>query len=359
MSGLDVTAVRADIPALNRLLYLNTGTVGPLPAPVRDAMVGALDLDVAKGRASGRRFARAAERLDETRHLLAGLVGAQPEQLALTSGTTDGIERVLSTQPWQPGDRVLTTALEHPDVLTTIRHTADRHALTAVVVNADTAEDLTANLARELAAGARLVVVSHVTFGAGLVLPLSKVIAAAHAQGARVLVDGAQAVGAIEIDTLALGADFYAFPLQKWLLGPEGAGGLVVRDGAREIHSATPPAIWEGVRAALLWRKGHGHQRFSEAVRENAARLRELLVGLPGVEVVTPGDQAGLVAVHVSGTDPLEVAKALGRQRIATRGITEIGAVRLSAGPFLTGGELEQVACAVGNLASEKGVLTW
>lgn len=355
MRGLDVTAVRADIPALNRLRYLNTGTVGPLPAPVRDAMAGALDLDVAKGRASGRRFARAAERLDETRHLLAGLVGAQPEQLALTSGTTDGIERVLSAQPWQPGDRVLTTALEHPDVLAAIRNAADRHSLAAVVVRGDTAEELSTNLARELAAGARLVVISHVTFGAGLLIPLSKVIAAARAEGARVLIDGAQAVGAIEVDVTALGGDFYAFPLQKWLLGPEGAGGLVVREGTRENQSATPPAIWEGVRAALLWRERHGHQLFSEAVRKNAARLRELLVGLPAVEVVTPAGQAGLIAIRLAGTDPLEAAKALGEQRIATRGITEIGAVRLSAGPFLTGGELEQVARAVGNLASEKG----
>ncbi|MEU6797053.1 aminotransferase class V-fold PLP-dependent enzyme [Nonomuraea wenchangensis] len=354
---LDVTGLRAGIPALSRLVYLNTGTAGPLPSAVREAMLGALDADVARGRASGRRFARIAEGFDEARALLAGLVRARPADVVLTGGTTDGIERVLAGTPWTRGDRLLTTALEHPDVLRAVRATARRHDLDLVVIGTagQSPEEVAAGVIAGLG-GSRLAVVSHVTYGAGAVLPIGEITAAARARGALVLVDGAQAVGAIDVDVPALGADFYAFPGQKWLLGPEGTGALIVTTAAHRQAASEPGGksalLWAGLRAALRWRIEHGHERLVEAVRQGAALARAELAAIPGVTVATPSRHAGLVAFRLPAADPLAVAAALGTHRIATRGIPEIGVVRLSCGPFNTGEEIAFTAGAVRDLAA-------
>ncbi|MEV6981722.1 aminotransferase class V-fold PLP-dependent enzyme [Sphaerisporangium sp. NPDC051017] len=363
VTPLDVTALRAGIPALARLVYLNTGTAGPLPRAVRDAMLDALDADLDRGRASARRFARIAEGFEEARALLAGLVRADAGEVALTGGTTDGIERVLAAMPWSRGDRLVTSPLEHPDVLEAARATARRYDLDLVVAGpaGQTPEEIAEALVTATR-GARLVVVSHVTYGAGVVLPIGRIAAAARARGALVLVDGAQAAGALDVDVHALGADFYAFPGQKWLLGPEGTGALVVTRAAdRRPASAFEPGaksamLWAGLRAAVRWRVEHGHERLVEAVRRGAELARAQLAAIPGVPVLTPARHAGLVAFRLPGADPLAVAAALGARRIATRGIPEIGAVRLSCGPFTTDGELTFAAETVRSLALEKAV---
>ncbi|SCL22870.1 L-cysteine/cystine lyase [Micromonospora pallida] len=362
---LDLVAVRADLPAVDRLVYLNTGTAGPLPTPVRDAMVTALDADLTLGRASGRRFARFAEHLAETRDLLARLVGADADEIVPTTGTTDGVTRVLAAQPWAAGDRVLVTVLEHPDVLRAVRDVAGRHHATVVVVPGATPEEIGANLSRELAGGARLVVVSHVTYGAGLVLPVPEIVAAARRHRAAVLVDGAQAVGAIRVDVRVLGADYYAFPGQKWLLGPEGVGALVVAHGSAGLPAAAfgpgmpSPVLWEGLRAALGWRERHGTQRFPAAVVAGAAELRRELAGIPQVEVLGLGAEAGLVTIRLPDVDAARVVAALGARRIATREIAETDGVRLSHGPFTTAQERRLVVDAVAELARERGTETW
>ncbi|WP_214104177.1 aminotransferase class V-fold PLP-dependent enzyme [Acrocarpospora catenulata] len=347
-AGLDVAAVRADLPALAGLVYLNTGTAGPLPRRVRDAMTAALDADLARGRASGRRFARIAEGLREARALLAGLVHADAAEIVLTTGTTDGIQRVLAAQPWSPGDHVLTTCLEHPDVLEAVRAAARRHNLHVDVAGEpeQSAEEIAASVLARIGR-ARLAVVSHVGYATGAVLPVERITAEARRHGALVLVDGAQAVGAIDVDVAALGADFYAFPGQKWLLAPEGTGALVVRGAGLPASGTSPGLLWAGLREAVRWRREHGHQDLLDAVARGAGLARRLLADIPGVRVLTPARHAGLVAFRVPGADPLGVAAELGARRIAVRGIPESDAVRLSCGPFTTEDELVLAARAV------------
>src|SRR5205814_1779679 len=85
----------------------------------------------------------------------------------------------------------------------------------------------------------RLVALSHVSFSTGARLPIERIATLAHSVGARVLVDGAQAVGAVPIDVHALDVDYYAWPGQKWLFGPEGTGALYVRRACQADLKAT------------------------------------------------------------------------------------------------------------------------
>ena len=151
--------------------------------------------------------------------------------MGLTHNTTEGMNIGLSGLDWGAGDEVVTTTLEHGGALLPLYQLHRRHGVRitfADVGNGERDAALTA-IERAIHPGVRMVVLSHVTWGTGAVLPIGEIAQLAHEAGAQVLVDGAQSVGALPVDVHALDVDVYAFPGQKWLCGPEGTGGLYVK----------------------------------------------------------------------------------------------------------------------------------
>lgn len=353
----DLDAIRRDLPALASLAYLNTGTEGPLPAAAAQAMREAVDEDERRGRISGKRFEKMELQLAECRALMGGMVGVGPTQVALTGGTVDGLRAVLDRLGLAKGDRVVTTDIEHPAALAPLERLAARRGVQLdriAISTAATDADIVAAFGRALAPGARLVMVSHVAYSTGRVLPVAAIAEAAREAGALVLVDGAQAVGAIRVDFARTGADFYAFPGQKWLLGPEGAGALAVAprslasicDDVAELECGTASKpVWAGMRAALAWRRGlAGEAGLSGLIAANAARLRGRLAEIDGIELVTPPAAAGLLTFGVRGLSARELVAALGARRLAVRDVPGTGWVRVSCGFFNSAAELDAVA---------------
>jgi L-cysteine/cystine lyase len=233
--------------------------------------------------------------------------------------------------------------------------------------------------------GTRLVALSHVAWGTGAVLPIAAVAELAHARGALVVVDGAQAAGAIPVDVASLGVDFYAISAQKWLLGPEAMGALAVAPGV--VATARPSfAGWfsfESVDtkgAARFWpdaRRFEGtgfhrpavvgmarslgwlsmyigldwiHERAGSLARGAARRL----AAIPGVELLTPLHQmATLVSFRIAGWTADAALAELGARVFAiARPIADRDAIRISVGFFNTEAELERFAEAVALLAA-------
>jgi L-cysteine/cystine lyase len=198
-------------------------------------------------------------------------------------------------------------------------------------------------------------------------------------------VDGAQSVGAIPVDPAATGADVYAVPGQKWLLGPAGTGALWVRPGALERvrptfggwfsfedvdlrGTGTPwpsarrfeasqyhdPSVvgvarscgWLSMYVGLDW-------VYARAARL-AGRAADVLAGIPGVELLTPRRRmATLVTFRIAGWTANEAVEELGRRAFAiTRSIPPLDAVRISVGFFNTDAEVERFAGAVAELAA-------
>ncbi|MFN8202591.1 MAG: aminotransferase class V-fold PLP-dependent enzyme [Solirubrobacteraceae bacterium] len=210
--------LRARFPVLRTTAYLNAGTCGPLA----DATVGAaratLDAAAAEGRARPM-FERMLAAQGGQRAAYAARLGAAPQDVALTTSTSDGMVRVLAGLDLGPEDEVVTSDQEHPGLLGPL---AALHRRTGAHVRIVPF----AGVAEAVGPSTRLVACSHVSWVGGELAPAElRDVAAA---GVPVLLDGAQGVGAIAVDVGALGCTFYAGAGQKWLCGLIGTGLLYV-----------------------------------------------------------------------------------------------------------------------------------
>jgi L-cysteine/cystine lyase len=224
---MDVAALRAQFPVMEQLAYLNTGSVGPLPRSASEAVALELDRAGSEGRGGKAHFEHAAALADRLRARVAGLLGCEPWEVALTGATTDGVNAVLSGLDLEPGDEILTTDEEHPGLLAPLGLARRRRGVTVRIAPFD-------EIAGAIGPRTRLVACSHVSWLTGRVIDA----AALSSSGVPVLLDGAQGLGAIPVDVRELGCDYYAASGQKWLCGPIGSGYLYVRE--ESIYGLSP-----------------------------------------------------------------------------------------------------------------------
>jgi L-cysteine/cystine lyase len=350
---------RARFPVLERYAYLNAGTFGPLSRATLETMAKLRSWEAVHGRASRSYFDEMLERRERVRTLLAGQIGVPAGNLALTESTTQAVHVAVIGLGLGPGDEVVTTDAEHFG-LTGPLVAAGATLRVARVRDAPAAEVLDL-IAREVSPRTRLVATSAVSWIDGKVFPWHELREATQVP---ILVDGAQAAGAIEVD--ATGADFFTVSAQKWLCGPDATGALYVaepealaprivgypaaetydiaagtwqpKDGARRFDPGFQPATSvAGLEAALA---DLPDGRFERA-RELAERCRELLLQ-QGHDVVTEPGQATLVSFRWDGDTAAAVA-ALGERRGIVRELPGTGLLRASVGWWNDGSDLERL----------------
>jgi len=212
---VDVLGLRAEFPVLRTRAYLNAGTDGPLPDGAVQAAAGELEREAADGRTFAH-FERRKELNGQLRAAYAGALGADPDDVALTTCTSDGMAQTIAGLALSEGDEIVTSDEEHPGLLGALGAARELRG-------ASIREVPMADVAAAVGPRTRLVACSHVGWMSGLLAPseLAQV-------DVPVLLDGAQGVGAVPVDVRALGCDAYAGAGQKWLCGPDGLGMLYV-----------------------------------------------------------------------------------------------------------------------------------
>lgn len=261
---IDRTAARSWFDLDPDLVFLNHGSYGALPRPVREAqaaLADALEADPI-------RFMDAAPgRVAEVRAAVAASVGARAQDLAFVENATAGVSTVLRSRRWAAGDRVVVTSHGYGEVRRAVEWLGRRYGVVvdevALPLPIDGPEVVVEAVAPRIP-GAALVIIDLITSPSALLLPAAEVVALCRAAGVPVLVDAAHGPGQVALDLDALGADWVVGNLHKWWFAPRGTALLWAAPRAQAeldplvlSHGAAqgfPTAFdWTGTRDPTAW----------------------------------------------------------------------------------------------------------
>ena len=224
---MSLTALRSEFPILERIAYLNAGTDGPVPRAAQEAAAREVAAEVEEGRVTAH-FERRFELMGELRAGYAELLGCPVDDLALCTGTSEGLGKVLAGMDIGPGTEIVTSTDEHPGLIGPLIAARQRGAEIRAVPFAQ--------LADAVRRSTTLVACSHINWRTGEVAPAELADI-----GVPVILDGAQGAGAVPVDVLKLGCAVYAAAGQKWLCGADGTGMLYIApEFATQVRSIAP-----------------------------------------------------------------------------------------------------------------------
>ncbi len=380
-----VDALRAQLPAVQKLGYFNTGTYGPIPVVAQQAAQAVLERELEQGRIipSGYEINRGRNR--RLAALAADVFGADPDEIALTHSACEGLNSALMGMTWQRGDEIVTTGEEHPGLLLPLSLMAHRFGtITRFADISDASRSVTEAIAQQITPRTRVIALSHVMWSTGAVLPLGEICQLARERGLMVVVDAAQSAGNVPVDLHRLGVDAYAMAGQKWLCGPESTGFLFVRrDRFADIAptfarygqfessgyflpgaGATRYEIGEfsgsviaAQEASLNWLRDEVVMDWAYAqILANASEFHRRLSALDGVAVMTPElAMAGLVNFSVDGMTPQDVVTAVYDRGFIIRSVDTrpcTVSARASVGWWNTDEEIAGITEAIAEIAA-------
>ena len=352
-TALAPSALKAQFPGLaGDWHYLDTAATAQKPQAVIDATVAAMGRDYATVHRGV--YARSAEMtlaFEAARRKVAGFIGGQEHEIVFTRGATEAINLVAQT--WgqanlKAGDRVLLSTLEHHSNIVPWQLLRERTGIAIDVcpLTGDGQIDLDA-AERMLTSAHKLVAFAHVSNVLGSVLDAPRAVALAHGVGAKILLDGCQAVPRVAVDVAALGCDFYVFSAHK-LYGPTGIGALwgkadlfdamppwhgggamIDRVTFERTTYAPPPARFEagtpaiieaiGLAAAIDYVQAIGLEAIGAHEMALAATARDELRRLNAVTVFGPDESAGIVSFALNGVHPHDLGTILDEEGVAIR----------------------------------------
>jgi cysteine desulfurase/selenocysteine lyase len=340
----------ADFPAIpDGWAYLDSAATAQKPQAVIDAITRAYGETYATvHRGVYQRSAEMTLAFEASRRRVAEFINARaPEEIVFVRGATEGIN--LVAQSWgrdnlRPGDRVLLSMLEHHSNIVPWQLVGAE--IDVVPLTADHRIDLEA-CAAMIRPEHKLVALGHVSNVLGSVLDAKRAAEIAHSAGAKLLLDGCQAVPRLPVDVQELDCDFYVFSGHK-LYGPTGIGVLWARSeileamppwqgGGAMIDKVTfekttfapPPARFEpgtphvvgviGLHAAIDYVSGIGLGAIHAHEAALVAEARDTLRGIKSVRLFGPEDSAGIVSFAVEGVHPHDVGTILDEEKVAIR----------------------------------------
>ncbi|NDJ23360.1 aminotransferase class V-fold PLP-dependent enzyme [Nostoc sp. B(2019)] len=369
---------REQFPALANKTYFNYGGQGPMPQGAMDAITQTQAHIQHIGPFGNEAYRWIAPQIQATREAIASELHVPTETITFTENVTVGCNIAIWGIEWHAGDSILLSDCEHPGIIATAQEISRRFAVevtTCPLMATLNEGDPVQVIAHHLRPNTRLVVLSHVFWNTGQVLPLDKIVDVCKKNNSSLLIDAAQSVGALPLNLTELGVDFYAFTGHKWLCGPAGVGGLYVKPEAREslkptfiglrgivVDSQSQPVDWlpdgrryevstlayplyVGLREAIAIHQqwGTSQERYEQICRNSDYLWRQLLA-LPDVKCLrTSQPQSGIVSFQLTKQPQasLKLVQFLESQKILTRTIAHPNCIRASVHYFTVESEID------------------
>jgi cysteine desulfurase/selenocysteine lyase len=403
----NVAAIRRDFPILNErvngrpLVWLDNAATTQKPQAVIDRLVHFYSHENSNiHRAAHELAARATDAYEGARATVQRFLGASsPEEIVFVRGATEAVNLVAQSWGRQnilSGDEIIISHLEHhANIVPWQQLASEKGARLRVIPVDDSGQILLDEYQKLLNSRTKLVAIAQVSNALGTIVPVREVSELAHRAGARVLIDGAQAVSHMPVDVRSLGADFYVFSGHK-IFGPTGIGVLYGaadiletmppwQGGGNMIAAVTferttyqkPPARFEagtgniadaaGLAAALDYLSRLGMANIDRYEHDLLAYATAALQAVPGLRLIgTAREKASVLSFVLQGHDPVAVGSALNREGIAVRaghhcaepilhrfGVT--ATVRPSLAFYNTCEEVDTLAGALHRLVAQSG----
>lgn len=357
-------SIRSQFLLSRGLIYFNTGSLGPSPMAVVQAVERAsrsLEQDPVS-----QNWGPLGEAMESVRGKVASFINGSPADVVLTRNTTEGLSMVAQSLALNAGDELITTTLEHGGAEVGLEQMVSDYGAVLrradIPLNVQSSAEVVRAVIAQVTPKTRGIWLSHVNTATGMVMPFPLLADACRKQGILLVADGAQAVGNVPVDVQALGVDAFACSGHKWLFGPKETGFLwtrpgfswarkpvFIRDGYGTYTRSSGTrnvSSFIGLGAALDWHREVGLEAMIEHARSLRSRLEDQMADMGGLEVISPRREdltSAIFSISLTRSKNAEVYQALRKVNIVVKVLPQHNALRISCCVFNTPEEIDEL----------------
>lgn len=330
--GVYWSAVQRHFLFQEGVIMMNNGTVGPMPKPVFNTLMKTFKVQATNPYDT---YAYIPRKIEEVRRKVAGFIKADPEEVAITRNTTEGMNFIANGLDLKEGDEVILSTMEHPGGTHPWNLKEKRFGVKIVYVPIGlppaSVDEFVSGFEKNITPRTKVISISHTVYISGLISPLKELCKMAHEKGILVLADSAHGIGMLDLDMKEMDIDFFATSPYKWLGAPTGVGVLYIKkDHLDKVWATLATGGWDnsasarkfeavGQRAdaltlalgeAIDFQSHIGKQRIERRIKTLAGYLKRELTKIPGVKLHTSQDpyiSGGLTAFSIEGVEPIKV----------------------------------------------------
>ncbi len=330
--GVYWSAVQRHFLFQEGVIMMNNGTVGPMPKPVFNTLMKTFKVQATNPYDV---YAYIPRKKEAVRRKVAEFINANPEEVAITRNTTEGLNFVANGLDLEEGDEVILSTMEHPGGTHPWNLKEKRFGVKIVYVPIGllpaSVDEFVGGFEKTITPKTKVISISHTVYISGLISPLKELCKMAHEKGILVLADSAHGIGMLDLDMKEMDVDFFATSPYKWLGAPTGVGVLYIKkEHLDKVWATLATSGWDnsesakkfeavGQRAdaltialgeAIDFQSHIGKQRIERRIKALAGYLKRELTKIPGVKLHTSQDpyiSGGLTAFSIEGIEPIKV----------------------------------------------------
>jgi selenocysteine lyase/cysteine desulfurase len=355
--------VRKQLLVPEKRIYLNTGSLGPCPVHIIDAMhalTRQLEMNPVR-----ENWGPLGNQMELVRKKVADFIHAAVDEIVLTRNTTEGLSLIAQSLSIKEGDEIITTTLEHGGAEVGLEFLVKTKGAVLKKIELPlpvrSAEEVVSAVEKNITSRTKLILLSHVNTVTGMIMPFAEIARLSRPKGIFLLADGAQAPGTTPVDVKALGVDAYSASGHKWLMGPKETGFLYINKAVQEsvkpafIHSGNEAytassgtrnvATIIGLGMAIDFITSIGLEKIQQRTLQVRNYCLAELKKIKGLKVISPESRSlstGIVSFSLNTVKNTDVFHQLNEQDIIVKLLTQHNAIRISCHLFVSKQDIDQ-----------------
>lgn len=365
--------VRKQLLVPANIIYLNSGSLGPCPVNIIDAMhANTRQLEM---NPVGENWGSLGNQMELVRKKVADFIHADVEEMVITRNTTEGLNLIAQSIPLNEGDEIITTTLEHGGGEVGLEFLIKTKGAVVKKIElpmpCNRVEEVVKMIEKNITPKTKVLMLSHVNTVTGLLMPLAEIAKITKPKGIFLIADGAQAPGLTNVNVKTLGIDAYAASGHKWLMGPKETGFLFVKKEFQEkvkpvfmasgfsVYSASSGtrnvATIIGLGLAIDFHSSIGNDKIQQRTLQIRNYCLAELKKLKGLKVISPEARllsTGIVSFSLDNVKNADVFNKLKEQDIIVKLLTQHNAIRISCHLFVSKEDIDKFILALKKLLS-------